>query len=197
MIGRVYKIIVNCSNDIYIGSTLQECRARWQEHKDLYNTYKRNKARKVVVYDLFEKYGVENCKTILIKEYEVVDKNHLHAYETLWINKLKPINKQSPFRINYIYRKNIYHQNIEKNRDYSRKYYQNQVDKNQNFNQERYQKLIHDNPNYYKELYQKRLEKDPNFYKKKIICECGLEIVKNGIYRHKKTKIHQTRLTKS
>lgn len=197
MIGRVYKIIVNCSNEIYIGSTKQECRARWQDHKDQYNTYKRNKRSKVSVYDLFEKYGIDNCKIILIREYDVVDKYHLHALEQLWINRLKPINTQSAFRIDSLYRKYRYKKNIEKNRNCAIEYYQKHLEKNPNYNQERYEKALERNPNYCKELYQKRLEKNINFYKEKIICECGLEIVKNSISRHKKTKIHQSRLSKT
>jgi group I intron endonuclease len=101
MIGRVYKVIVNTSNDIYVGSTKQELRHRWQDHR---NHYKQNKEGKQnrgnnSIYKLFDKYGVENCKMILIKEYEVCDQKHLMVYEQLWINKLKPVNKCNPFRI--------------------------------------------------------------------------------------------------
>ena len=41
MIGSIYKIIVNQSNDIYIGSTFNELRHRWQEHKYQYNHWKK------------------------------------------------------------------------------------------------------------------------------------------------------------
>ena len=92
MIGRVYKIIHNQSNIIYVGSTTQLLRQRWAEHK-----YRASK-EKNSIYEYFEKYGIDNFKIILIKEYDITDKNHLKVYETLWINKLKSINVLMPFQ---------------------------------------------------------------------------------------------------
>jgi hypothetical protein len=50
------------------------------------------------VHDLFNRYGLKNCKLILIKEYEVVDKEHHGAKEPLWIRKLMAMNKNKPFK---------------------------------------------------------------------------------------------------
>jgi hypothetical protein len=36
---------------------------------------------------------------ILVDTYEVVDRKHLMMYETLWFNKLRGINKNTPFQI--------------------------------------------------------------------------------------------------
>lgn len=181
MIGRVYKIIVNCSNEIYIGSTVQECRARWQEHKGKFISYQKGKAVRSSSFDLFEKWGIDNCKIILIKEYEVVDRKHLEAYEQLWINKLKPINHNNPFRIEWLVRKN---------------YYRRILERNPNLNQEKYQKSLEKHPNINKEQYQKRLGKDPEFYKKKVRCEpCQIEITQHILSRHQKTKKHQKNLS--
>lgn len=48
---------------------------------------------------------------ILIKEYEVIDRKHLEAYESLWINSLICINTNSPFCVTWISRKKYYEQN--------------------------------------------------------------------------------------
>ena len=90
MLGKIYKIIHNQSNICYVGSTCNELRQRWQEHKR-HST--NEKVRKLSIYKYFEQYGIENFKIILIKEYEVIDRKHLEAYEQLWISKLKAINK--------------------------------------------------------------------------------------------------------
>ena len=127
MIGRVYKIVCGLTNDIYVGSSKQELRYRWRDHKYDYKKFKNGKHNKLSVYPLFQKYGIDNFKIILIKEYEVCDKEHLKAYETLWINKLKSINKVIPFRIRYLSDK-LYRANNKEHLEEKRKYYRDNID---------------------------------------------------------------------
>lgn len=219
MIGRVYKIIVNCSNEIYVGSTQQECRARWQEHKDNYKRWKDKKAGGCRAFDLFDKFGIENCKIILIKQYRVTDRNQLHALEQLWINKFSKccVNKLSAFVIDPIlkkklaeYKKKWYQDKLKENPNYNQERYQKELEKNPNLCKEKYQKELARNPNFLKEQYQKKLAKNPNFVKEhyqkygekakernkeKITCEiCSCEITKQGKSQHEKTKKHQDNL---
>ena len=94
MIGRVYKIIHNQSSICYIGSTSNKLKFRWRGHKSNYKKVAEgNKHFNCSIYKYFKKYGVENFKIILIKEYDVYDNKHLKAYEQLWINKLNCINE--------------------------------------------------------------------------------------------------------
>lgn len=88
--GRVYKIIVGQSNECYVGSTFDELRFRFRALKSSYKLRKNDYS----VFKLFDKYGVDGCRMILIKEYEVVDREHLNAFQQLWINRLKSINKR-------------------------------------------------------------------------------------------------------
>ncbi len=108
--GRIYKIISAQGNEIYIGSTFNTLRDRFKCHKRDFNTYKQGKHKYIASFDLFDKYGIDNCSIILIKEYEVCDRIHMEAYEQLWINKLKSINKQSAFRISKFASKEYYKQ---------------------------------------------------------------------------------------
>ncbi len=71
-------------NECYVGSTLKTLEERFKSHKSQMDTTSRI---------LLKKYGVNSCNIVLIKEYDVVDRKHLEAYEQLWINKLKPVNK--------------------------------------------------------------------------------------------------------
>jgi len=89
MIGKIYKIIHTQSNIIYVGSTFDELRNRFRKHKI-------NLGCSISKY--IQKYGKEQFKIILIKEYNVIDRKHLEAYEQLWINKLNCINKKQTFR---------------------------------------------------------------------------------------------------
>lgn len=81
---RVYKIINNINCDVYIGSTLSELKCRWNCHK--------NQIKKSCSKDFIEKYGIENCHIILIKEYQGLDciietRKIQRVYEQLWLNK--------------------------------------------------------------------------------------------------------------
>jgi hypothetical protein len=99
MIGSIYRIIHLHSNICYVGSTLDTVRNRWQGHRTAYKTWLKDETKSSIsIYQYFKEYDIKNFKCILVKEYEVEDKNHLLAYEQLWINKLNTINKQCAFQ---------------------------------------------------------------------------------------------------
>lgn len=100
--GRIYKIVCGQSDKCYVGSTFNELKYRFKSHKGHYNEWKNGKVNLTTSFYLFEKYGIENCKIILVKEYEVTDRKHMQAYEQLWINKLNTVNK-----LNTIYMKRM------------------------------------------------------------------------------------------
>lgn len=90
MIGRVYKIIHNQSDICYVGSTVNELRVRFSQHK-------RALTSKYSIVPYMKEHGRDNFKIVLIKEYDIVDQKHLEAYEQLWINKLTCINRKCSF----------------------------------------------------------------------------------------------------
>ena len=81
MKGLIYKIYYK--DIIYIGSTTIPLMTRFKNHK--YHT--------TSLKPYFLKYGYDNFEIELIKEYDVVDKHQLLAYEQLYINNRKCINK--------------------------------------------------------------------------------------------------------
>lgn len=113
MIGRVYKIIhksedSKTKNICYVGSSLNHLNIRWKHHRNRFYEYKKYATRFISIHKYFKEHGLNNFQIILIKEYEVIDRNHLVAYEQLWINKLQCVNIQSafnPIRLNYKSRK--------------------------------------------------------------------------------------------
>jgi len=186
--GRVYKVISTTGNEVYVGSTFNTTRDRFKMHKKDYKVYKEGKCNKCSVYDIFDKYSVENCKIILIKEYEVCDRKHLEMYESLWILKLKSINKHLPFG----------EQNIKfLRKSYKRDHYENNKEeikeKGKNYRENNIEKIKQKNKNYYEQNKQKAR----NYYeqnKQKITCECGLTLLKISLKRHTKTKIHSMKM---
>lgn len=84
--GKIYRIICLPEPELqYIGSTFDNLRNR-------IHYFKHSKRSPLKHY--FEKFGKDNFKIILIKEYPVVDKLHLNSKLQLWINRLSCINKK-------------------------------------------------------------------------------------------------------
>jgi hypothetical protein len=85
---------------------------------------------KCSIYAYFKEYGTDGFRISLIKEYQVEDRRHLNAYETLWVCNTKGcVNKYLPLRI---LRKERERQYYRENRDdrlaYGLKYYKENRD---------------------------------------------------------------------
>lgn len=95
MIGYVYKIESDCKEVLYIGSTIQKLKQRFNDHK---KDRKHNKCT-ISEYMNLSNYKFSNgCE--LLKEYEIVDRKHLLAYEQLFLNRFKHcINGRDAFRM--------------------------------------------------------------------------------------------------
>lgn len=180
-IGRVYKVIHHQGDELYIGSTFNQIRHRWQEHKRAFKKYLNGKSKKIVsLYPFMEKYGIENFTIILIKKYHVIDRNQLLAYEQLWINKFSKIcvNKLNTYQpipkkvLNKIYRI----KNKDKIRESDNKYYGKNKDK-----------ILEKVKQYQKDNKDTISEKK----RQKITCVCGRVVSRNNIHAHKKSKIHK------
>lgn len=127
MKGFVYKIESDCKQILYIGSTTSKLSYRFGSHKT-------NSHCVISKYLKDTKYTFSSgCE--LIKEYNVVDKGHLLAYEQLWMNKFKKnINHKNAFKITFKqqiseYKKEWASNNKEKLKDYKKLYYLENKDK--------------------------------------------------------------------
>jgi len=202
-IGRIYKIVSGKSNECYVGSTFDELRYRFRTHKQNYKSWKNGIYHKTSLFDLFEKYGLQSMKIILIKSYEVIDKYHLRAYEQLWINNTKCVNQYNTFMINPIYKfdqkikqKQYYEIYKEEKIKYSKKRYDEHKDsiniKNKIYREKNKQYYIEYFLKYYEKNKNKILEKNSE----KITCEiCSCQIRRNFKSRHEKSKKHKDNLT--
>jgi len=174
LIGTIYKIITRESNECYVGSTLGELRDRFQRHKKCYLEWVErnrpvNKKCTTSIY-IFDKYGVDNCKIMLIKQYEVIDRPHLEAYEQLWINKLNSVNTQCT-----LYLKKLV-QLKSRNKEANKKRVQKWMDNNRDHRKQ-----------YMKEYYQKT-KTDLKVSKQ---CDCGGRFSEAYYPAHCKTKRHK------
>ena len=98
IVGNVYCISGPCGIN-YVGSTLQSLKRRWRGHLRSYQKWLAGKGATVSIFEYFSRYDIANFSIRLLKSYQVVDRKHLFAYETLWINSMKTVNVAIPFAI--------------------------------------------------------------------------------------------------
>ena len=90
--GKIYKIFPVCEHDegdIYIGSTTRPLSERMNRHR---NDFKKN----IVCCSskiLFDKYGLSNCKIVLIEEYSCDNKEQLKRKEGEFQQLQKCVNR--------------------------------------------------------------------------------------------------------
>ena len=96
--GKIYKIEPICNGeegDVYIGSTTKEYLSqRFANHKSDYKRWKNGKAGKTFSYEIFDKYGFENCHIVLLELVNVNSKDELLAREGFFMKLMPCVNKK-------------------------------------------------------------------------------------------------------
>jgi hypothetical protein len=178
--------------DIYYGSTTQPLYKRFFAHKASYN-YGQTVRSKI----LFEKYGIENIKIILIKYFSCENKQELEAEEAKYIRENKCVNYQIPCRS----KKEYYLDNKEKlnkqnNENYEKKkgIFKEKRKEYRETNKEKFKEYRKDHIKEYQErdkkYYEINKENILEKMKEKIKCDCGCEVSKGCLKRHQKSKKH-------
>ena len=196
--GQIYKVVDNGLNLCYIGSTVQPLCKRMSGHRIHYKKLLKENARHVAVYDIFEKYGVENCKIIWVEDYPCNSKKDLEAQEGKHQKETDCVNKRVAGRDKkqnyqdkreyYLEKSQIYRGN---HREESKEYFkQRYIDKKDEIIEKR------------KEHRQNNLEKvreqeRQSYQRNKLIkqrpytCECGATMCFSAKSRHQKTQKHR------
>ena len=192
MIGIIYFIKCNKNSKLlYIGSTIKTIKERYKFH---YYNYK-NRKYTFSLTKYFNKYGIRTFYIEKYKEYKIIDKKHLLAYEQLAINKFKNkiVNKNNPFGLlklkpknyNKINRKKYYEKNKDKLTYKKRIYYRT--------HKEKYKQQYYNNLEYYKN-YRVKNKKNINAYSAEYRVKNAVYFknyrVKNADILKKKSKLY-------
>jgi len=178
--GKIYMLeptIEYNKGDIYYGSTIQPLHKRLYEHK---KSFKRNEPINSKL--LFEKYGIENVKIILIKQHPCNSKKELEAEEATYIRNNTCVNRNIPCRSPKEYRE----ANKEKLQEYFKNYNTINSDK-----KKEYLKIYNESNK--EKLQEKKKEyraKNKSMINAKVKCECGCLIVKRNLRQHRGFKRH-------
>jgi hypothetical protein len=179
--GKIYKIVVDTDEEYkpYVGSTIQGLAERMGGHRSSYKTWKKNKTTKCNSFDLFDKFGLNKCKIILIEEYPCENISQLIMKEREWFDKIECCNLKRPFvskdekKIND---KLYYEENKEQISDKVKLY--------RNKNKE---EITKKNKIYREANKEQICEKK----KEKFECNCGSICRKNEKARHERSQKHQ------
>lgn len=131
--GKIYKIVDLNEEMIYVGSTCEQylC-SRMASHRASYK--KLNKYYSS--HDIFDKYGIENCKILLIENYPCNSKEELLKKEAEYIRQLNCVNKNISGRT----KKEWYEDNKDEIIECIKQYQQDNKDKIKEYKKEYYEK---------------------------------------------------------
>ena len=95
--GKIYKLVSDETNKIYIGSTCLSLRKRMYSHRRDYKLYMKGKCHYITSFKLMK---FDDVDIVLIEDYPCESKEELHSRERYWIekNKKKCVNKNIPTR---------------------------------------------------------------------------------------------------
>ncbi len=196
--GKIYKIEPICEyleGEIYIGSTTKEYLSqRFQEHKRSYKLWLKDKIRynKIMVYEIFDKYDVENCHIVLLDKYPSNSKDELFKKEGEYIKNNKCLNRTIMGRTRKEYKRDYSKTKPEKVQQFNKTFYQ----KHKEEIIQRVHLYAENNKDKIKErgiIYRQEHKEEIKARKsKKEICDiCGTQYAHNHKQRHLRSKFCQ------
>jgi hypothetical protein len=188
---RIYKIIVLTEDEYepYIGATKQSLSARMSGHRAKYKIWKNGKTHFVSSFHLFEKFGMDNCKIILLNTYTVFSKEEMTMREQEYMDKIKNCNQYKAYITEEEKKEQIkqcckkYHiENSEIIKEHKKEY---RIENSE---------IIKEHEKEYRfknsEIIKERKKKWYLQNSEKITCECGAIIRKGWKSQHEKSKKH-------
>lgn len=223
--GKIYQVTSHMGDKIYIGSTTKQYLSqRMDLHRSQYKQWKLGKAGKVMLFDMFNEYGVENCQILLLELCVCSCNDAFSAREGYYIRTMSCVNKVVPGRT----RKEYYEDNEEEllvhamqyyndNKehrleqmkhyndehrehisDYKKQYREDNKEKlseqGKQYREDNKEKILEKHKQYYKDNKQEILDKHKLYEQTKIQCACGSNICQGSKNKHERSLKHQTYL---
>ena len=196
--GKIYKITNDYNDEVYVGSTCDTLMKRFSYHKRGRNSSKRDNQP---LYILMKEIGTERFAIYLIENYPCENKYELGQREGSWIRQIGTLNKRIEGRTS----KEYYEDNRGKRIEQQKEYYKNNPEKMKEYQQQYKAKNVEKikckvreccKNNYVKNK-ESINERHRLYYldnkeklSQKILCDCGCEVSKYCLVRHKKSKKH-------
>lgn len=147
--GKIYKITDIGYNKCYIGSTTEELSQRMTKHRHAYKS--QNERKKMNSFQIFDEYGVENCKIEIIEYYPCNTKAELERREGEHIRNNECVNKVVPGRTKQEYRDTHKEETRETNKIYRETNKEMLSQKDKEYYAQNKEKIIQQNRQRYEE----------------------------------------------
>ena len=172
--GKIYKLLNNIDDDVYVGSTCQSLSQRMAKHRSKVNTYT------TPIYKKMRELGVQHFYIELIDECPCDNIEQLRSIEGKYIREYGTINKRIEKRTDKQYRED----NKECIRQYAEEYRLNNREKQKQYSHLHYKNNADDLKTKHKAYRDQHKEDESKRTAVKISCECG------SIHRHGDTAKH-------
>ena len=216
--GKIYKIVSADYSKCYIGSTCEELSQRMARHRRHYRLYQNGRnISKVRTIDLFDEFGIDNCKIEWIEDYPCNSRKELEAREGHHIQSNNCVNKIIVGRTEQEYREQNRDKINEKQRTYREQNRETINEKNKAYYEENKDRLMEKQKAYaeqnkgkiseqqkaYRDKNKEHLREQKKAYteqhkerikqqhSKPFHCGCGSVIRTAEQSRHCKTQKHQ------
>jgi len=123
--GKIYKIVNDLNDEIYVGSTVNTLSQRMAHHKYNFEKYPERK-----IYKFIRDIGGDwsHCKIILIEDYPCERKEQLLQREQYY-KKIATLNDNNCYGLDKKRYKKWYESNKDNIKEYKEKYYESNKDK--------------------------------------------------------------------
>ena len=189
--SKIYKLVSDVTDAVYIGSTTQRLSQRLSEHKASYKLYLNKKFRYVTSFELFKLESPVHI--VLIQNFPCKNKDELHARERYYIESESCLNRNIPGRSKQEYRND----NREQIKEYFKEYYVDNREEIKEYSKQYYLQNKEEKKAQVKQYYVDNKETIKEKFKEKVTCQiCKCEIQKYYFPKHTRSKKHQSRAIK-
>jgi hypothetical protein len=190
--GKIYKIVSDSTDDIYIGSTVQTLSQRLTKHRSDYKQWKKGNHYHTRSFSLLER---GDYHIILLEPFPCANQEELTARERWYIDNNKCLNKVKPGRK----KKEYYQDNKEMINRQAKEYYQDNKERikeiMKEYRQDNKDKIKEWRKEYNQDNKEKIKEQKKEYRKLTFQCLCdGEQYNLNNKSHHFKTQYHITNL---
>ena len=195
--GKIYKIVSNITNDVYIGSTCEPTLARkLAEHYKSYRNYQKGKGNYVTSYKIIE---TDDYEIVLEESYPCDSKEELHKRERYYIEHTDNcVNKVIPTRTHKEYKADNKEKILELHKKHYFKYHEREKQKRRDHHNKnkveinlKKRKYYENNKDKKKQYYEKNKDKVRTREMIKNICQCGGQYTNKNKSNHFNTLLHK------
>ena len=160
--GKIYQILNNIDDDVYVGSTCQSLSQRMAKHR----WSMKNNIHKGMLNDKIKEHGIDAFYIELLEEYPCDNKEQLLAREGHYIRLMGTLNKRIAGRTRKLY----YEEHIEQVKEYKQTYREANSDKIREHQKQHYEEnkdRIREQNTYYRETHKDEIKARKQIYQEK------------------------------